>query len=140
MTIDQSDWGNAGHAYEDRDPALVIVTQPVEADNLDDWIALSAQTQLQALDYETSFAIAVLQGWKPTSGYSVQIDRIARRGNVVNVYVQFREPKPDAEKADESMSPYHLVQVQKLGDWDQDITFNLVVNDVVVISLSHYVA
>jgi hypothetical protein len=137
--IEQADWGNAGSAYEAKEPALVVVAQPVEADRLDDWITLHAQTYLQNLDYETYFAIVVFQGWKPTSGYNVQIDRIARRGNIINVYVQFREPKPEEAKASEATSPYHLVRVRKVGAWDQDITFNLIVDEVVVTSLSHYV-
>lgn len=138
-TLDQGDWGNAGHAYEAQEPTLTVITQSTEVTELDDWITLHAQTQLQMLDYNTDFAIVVFQGWKPTSGYSVQVDRVTRRGDTVTVYAQFRRPKPEKEKADIARSPYHLVQVQKVGTWDQEITFNLVVDEVVVASLSRYV-
>lgn len=138
-TIDQADWGNAGHAYEAQEPTLIVIAQPVDVAGLDDWIALDAQTQLQTLDYDTHFALIVFQGWKPTTGYSVQVDCITRRGDTVTVYAQFREPRPEEEKAPEVTSPYHLVQVQEVGAWGRDITFNLVVDEAVITSLSHYV-
>jgi len=138
-TVDQSDWGNAGHAYEAQEPALVVIAQPAEVTDLDDWITLDAQTQLQTLGYDTYFALIVFQGWKPSTGYSVQVNRITRREDTVTVYAQFQEPKPDEETGGEVASPYHLVQVRKVGIWDQEITFNLVVNKIIVASLSRYV-
>lgn len=138
-TIAQGDWGNAGYAYEAHEATLIVITQATEAMELDNWVTLDTQTQLQALDYDAYFAIAVFQGWKATTGYKVQIDRIALLGNVINVHAQFLEPKPEEEKAPEATSPYHLVRVQRAETWDQDITFNLVMDEVVVASLSRHV-
>jgi len=138
-TIEQGDWGNAGYAYEAHRPTLMVITRATEVMELDDWITLDAQTQLQALDYDAYFAVVVFQGWKATTGYKVQVDHIALSGNVINVHAQFLEPKPEEEKAPEATSPYHLVTVQRAKTWDQDITFNLVVDEVVVVSLSRHV-
>ena len=91
------------------------------------------------LDYDAYFVIAVFQGRKPTTGYDIQIERITRLESKVTIQARFSEPKPDAEKAPEETSPYHLVQVQKTGTWGRSITFSLVVDNVVVASLSHHV-
>jgi len=135
-TIAQDDWGNSGHAYEAQEPALAVIAQPAEVADLDGWITSDAQTQLQTLDYDAYFALIVFQGWKPSTGYSVQVNRITREENTVRVYAQFQEPKPDEAKADEATSPYHLVQVQKVGTWGEDVTFNLVVNGTAIVSAS----
>jgi len=38
-----------------------------------------------------------------------------------------------------SSSPYHLIRIQKVGTWEQEITFNLIVNDATIISLTHHI-
>ena len=73
---------------------------------------------------------------RPTTGYGVQINRIARQGDTVTIYAQFREPNPDEERADMVTSPYHLVRVKKVGTWEGDISFNLVVGGGIAASLS----
>jgi hypothetical protein len=138
-TIEQRDWAGTGQAYEAREPGLMVITQAEDMAALDDWITEDAKSQLEALDYDTHFALIVLQGWKPTNGYAVEVKRIACRENAVNVYAEFREPQPDEAKADVVTSPYHLIQIQKDGEWGQDTTFNVVVDDTVVASLSRYV-
>jgi hypothetical protein len=67
------------------------------------------------------------------------VNRVTREGNTVNVYTQFSEPGPDEGKADIVTSPYHLIKVQKNGSWGKEILFNLVNDDTVVDSISHYV-
>jgi hypothetical protein len=89
------------------------------------------------MDYNAYFALAVFQGMKPTDGYGVQIERIVRRGNEVTIHAQFQEPRPDQKKNDIVTSPYCLIQVQKIGTWDQNIEFNVIADGSVVIPASH---
>jgi hypothetical protein len=138
-TIDRSDWSDSDTAYEPQEPTLIIIAQRDEAASLSNWITEEAKTALQAMDYSSYFALALFQGQKPSSGYSVQIDRIARRNDTVTVYAQFQEPSPAEEKSPEMTSPYQLVRVQKVGTWNQVITFNLVVDETIVVSLPFYV-
>lgn len=136
-TFEQKEWAGTDKPYESREPGLIVISRLEEVDSLKGLVNDEAKSKLQALDYSRYFAVLVLQGWKPTTGYKANVKRITRIENTVNIYAQFLEPKPDEEKAPEVTSPYHLVQVQKSGKWGQDITFNLFAGETLVISLSH---
>jgi len=138
-TIEQRDASGTGQVYKDEKPGLIVITAPEEATNLDALITSEAQAWLARLSYDEYFVIAVFQGRKPTTRYGVQIERIARQGGKVTVYAQFSEPKPDEEKAPEETSPYHLIQVQKVGTWGQEVTFELIVKGSIVASVSQYI-
>jgi hypothetical protein len=138
-TIEQRDASGTGQVYKDEKPGLIVITAPEEATNLDALITSEAQARLARLSYDEYFVIAVFQGRKPTTRYGVQIERIARQGSKVTVYAQFSEPKPDEEKAPEETSPYHLIQVQKVGTWGQEVTFELIVKGSIVASVSQYI-
>ncbi len=138
-TIERRDASGTGQVYQDRQPGLIVIATPEEAASLGALVTSESQAQLQNLNYNTYFAIAIFQGRKPTTRYSVQIERITRKGNMVTIHALFKEPQPSEAKGDEVTSPYHLVQVQKVGTWGQTITFNLVAGDVIVTSLSHYI-
>ncbi len=136
-TVEQKLKADLGPPYEGREPGLMVIARPEEVANLDDWVTEDAKTQLQMLDYDAHFALAVFQGWKPTDGYSIQVERITRQGDKVTVYVRLQEPQPDREKRDIETSPYHLVQMQKVGAWAGDVTFNVVADGAVITSVTH---
>lgn len=136
-TIEQKLKADLGPPYEGREPRLMVIARPEEVANLNDWVTEDAKDRLQTLDYDTYFALIVFQGWKPTFGYGIQIERITRLEGEVTVFVQFKEPRPDEEKADTVTSPYHLVQVQKVDTWAQDVTFNVVADGTNIVSVSH---
>lgn len=137
-TIEQKEWAGTGKSYEAREPGLMVISQSEETDNLG-IITDEAVQKLQVLDYGDYFAFVAFQGWKPNGGYSIQVNRVSRIGNSVNIYAQFHEPRPDEEKTDEITSPYHLMIVQKTGNWGQEVTFNLLDGETVVVSLSHFI-
>jgi len=135
--LEQEERNLTGQIYEAREPGLIIVAQADEVAELDDWVTETSKEQLQVMDYDVYFALVVFQGMKPTDGYGVQIERIARKGNEVTIHAQFQEPRPDQEKNDIVTSPYCLIQVQKIGAWDQDVKFNVIADGSVLISASH---
>ena len=138
-TIEQKEWAGTGQSYEAREPGSIVISSLQDIANLDKLVTDEAMTQLQELDYDNYFVLVVFQGRKPTTGYRVQIDHITRTGKIINVYTQFLEPKPDEAKADAITSPYHLVQVQKIGEWGQEISFQVIVNETIVTSLSYFI-
>jgi hypothetical protein len=138
-TIEQKEWAGTGQSYEAFEPGLMVFTQTEQLDILNPWITQDAQTKLLAVDYDQYFVVVVFQGKKPTTGYGVDVNRIAQLENGVNVYAQFHEPKPDEAKADAITSPYQLVQVQKVGAWGQAVRLNLIVEDVTVASISSFI-
>lgn len=125
-TIEQQESPGTGEPYETTEPGIRMVTSAEEIDALNGWISVEAQAQLQNVNYEQYVVLAVFQGLKPTTRYSVEIKRITRLGDTVNVHVQFQEPKPNEMSGDAITSPYHVVQMQKVGEWGQDITYQLV--------------
>lgn len=138
-TVEQRDASGTGQVYQDRQPGLIVITTPEEAASLDALVTPEAQARLQSLDYDAYFASVVFQGRKSTTGYGIAVERITRFENKVTIRAQSLEPKPNAEKAPEETSPYHVIQVQKSGTWGQPISFDLIVDNVVVTSFSHYV-
>ena len=129
----------SGKVYEDKRPGLLIIARSEETAGLKGLVRPEAQARLQGLDYDHYFAAVVFQGWKTTNRYGVQIERIARWGSEVTIYARFSEPDPNKERGPEITSPYHLVQVKKVGRWEQEIAFQVVVDGINVTSLSHYV-
>jgi hypothetical protein len=70
----------------------------------------------------------------------LEIDRVARSDETINVYVQFLEPQENEAKTDEITSPYQLVQVEKGSqEWNKDFTVNLIVDHKVVFSEQHFI-
>lgn len=138
-TLEQEERNLTGQAYEAREPGLIVVAQPDEVTELDNWVTETSKGKLQVMDYEAYFALALFQGMKPTDGYSIQIERIARTGDEVTIHVLFQEPRSDQEKNDIVTSPYCLIQVQKIGTWAQNITFNVIADGSVVLSATHYI-
>lgn len=139
-TIEQRLWGGTDKGYyEAREPGLIVITRPEEVVGLSEWVTNEARIHLQTLDYETYFALVIFQGWKPGMGYSVQVNCMTRQDDTINVYVQFREPASGSVVAAAVTSPYHLVQVQKSGIWEQDITFNLIADETNIVSVSHFI-
>ena len=123
--------------YGAKEPDLVVIAQPAEVDALNGWVEPDVLARVRAIDYGTSIVIGVFQGWKPTTRYGVQIERITRRGDVITVHALFTERKPGTGAADAETSPYHLVRLPKTGVWRKAITFNLVSDDELATSLSH---
>lgn len=120
--------------HESREPKLVVVARSSEMSHLTGFVSETAQEQLQAIDYDTHLALAVFQGLKTNDGYSVQIEHIVRTGNEVKIYAQFEEPQPDRVYSMELTSPYCAVQVQKVGTWNQRVSFSVIVNGSIVAS------
>jgi len=129
----------SGQHYGEQYPAIAVVATPGEITSLDNWVSSDALERLENLDYESQFVIAVFQGKKPTNQYGVEIEEVLREQDRVIIEARFRERQPDLEAADEITSPYHLVQVQKQGDWKRDIVFDLIVGETIVATLSHYI-
>jgi hypothetical protein len=133
-TIEQKD--GAGSAVVD--PGIIIISNKEDVADLpagsDEAIGI-----LQELDYKQSFALIVFQGEQGTGGFVVTIERITRVGTTIHVYVQFHIPKPEEEKTLVVTSPYHLVKIQKSGEWDQEFLFQLIVDDTIVASLNHFI-
>lgn len=128
--------------YREEEPTLLIIANDDEIDALVPTVLAEDPAlveQLRQLDYNRFFAVLVLQGLKHQGGYSVTVQRIVRQDNRVKVYAEFTEPAPGTRRIQAFTSPYHLVQASKEGQWGQEVTFVLVVNDESVAETTHFI-
>ncbi len=58
-TVERRDASGAGQVYQDRQPSLMVITTPEEAASLGSLVTSEAQAQLQSLNYNAYFAIAI---------------------------------------------------------------------------------
>jgi hypothetical protein len=118
---------------------MIIISRADEISSLDGTVTDGGIQQLEALNYERYFALAVFQGYKHSTGYGIQVKHIGRIGNTVNVDAQLVEPPPNIAVGAMDTSPYHVVKVLQTGGWDQDITFNLISGKKLVASVAHMI-
>lgn len=140
VTIENRDASGTGEYYDDFEPELMVIARNEDFLKLDQLVTDAAKTRLTTLNLEEYFVLLVFQGWKPSGGYEMKIERISRSDEAINVYAQFLEPKEDEAKTDEVTSPYHLVQVEKGSqEWNKDIAVNLIVDNNIVFSELHFI-
>lgn len=131
-TIEQADYSPK---YENKEPGLVIVTSADEANQLNGWIGSEALEQLRELEYERFFAVVAFLGWQPTGHEGIRIKRIVRQGDAISTYALVGMPTGETRVS----SPYHLVKIQKIGQWGTSINFALVIEETTVASQSHHI-
>jgi hypothetical protein len=139
-TIANTNFSEGHIVFDSEEPGMMVFTQPEELGNLQLRASASdLELKLKELDYSKYFALLVLEGAKPTTGYSIKITSIMRSGNVVTVNADFLEVPENMERANVVTYPYHLVAIEKTGEWAETITFNLVVDQALVVSISHFI-
>jgi hypothetical protein len=116
--------------YTALEPGLVVMDSEDSRARYEGWFGEKGRKSLADLNFGTRVAIGVFQGWKTTSGYGVEIERIFRVEGVVTVMARFTEAGAGAAHA--ITSPYQLVRVTKAGDWHAGITYELIVNGEVI--------
>ncbi len=123
-TIEQTERSRVSRFYNSPEPELIVIAQPTDIATVTTLLLPEISDKLKALNYQDSFAIIVFQGQKPSTGYSVQIESIVRRENVIVVNCKFIQPGPTEPTNDAITSPHHLVKVQKAGVWNQTFTLS----------------
>ncbi|HNB53304.1 MAG TPA: protease complex subunit PrcB family protein [Anaerolineales bacterium] len=117
--------------YTALEPALIVIENEEARARYEVWFGEKGRKSLADLNFGTRLAIGVFQGWKTSGGYGVEIERITREGDVVTVTARFTETRLNGP-ANAITSPYQLVRVNKAGDWNAGITYELVVAGEVV--------
>ncbi len=117
--------------YTALEPGLVVMDSEESRARYEVLFGEKGRGVLSNLNFGTRIGIGVFQGWKNESGYGVEVERVVRVGDVVTVTARFTEPGLGAG-APAVTSPYHLIRVNKAGDWHAGITYELVVEGEVV--------
>ncbi len=125
-TIEQNYHPDNTRRWEGREPRLIIITSVQDVEEPSRFITDEALAALRKMDFTTQFAVLAFRGLQGSDPVRFKIERALRRGNEIVLYAQpgTRGPHP-AES-----SPYHLIKVNKEGNWDADFTFSLYFDQV----------
>jgi len=114
-TIEIAEIPGTGFEYQGLDPNLVIITGKGGIQQLGNTISTTSQSMLETLDFNKYLALVVFQGFKGTTLYGVEVQRITRLRNIVNIYAHFTERDPSIGAGDIVTSPYHIVKIPRQG-------------------------
>lgn len=77
----------------------------------------TAQAFPTPLDFEKETVVAVFQGLRSSAGYAIEVTRIVRVSNTIEVFVTQTSPGKSCLTAQVITTPYHLVKIEKFtGD------------------------
>jgi len=91
-------------------------------------LAASSETVIPEVDFEKYTIIAVFMGELPTSGYSINIDKIIEEKMGVKVFLTETMPGKDCQVNQVFTYPYQVVKVPKISKI-VDFIYNKVVED-----------
>ena len=129
-TVEQAESPGTGEMYELSEPGFAIIDSPEAASSLDPYVSTYTSKYLQSMDYDNHFSVVVFSGKKPTSGHVIYVDTLVREGNTIYVEVQTVVPEPGSVLNDTDTSPYHAVDVIKVGEWGKVVMFYLIIDGV----------
>lgn len=92
------------YGRHDTGPAIVVGTT-------DAWRATLARLVDGASVPAGRVAVAAFQGEQMSGGYSIQVERIERKGDQLLVYAKFTEPAPGSMNTMALTSPVHIVSI-----------------------------
>jgi hypothetical protein len=107
--------------WEGKEPKLLVIASTQDVEAARPFVTDEALAALQKMDYTTHFAVLAFRGLQTSSHEGFKVEQIGRQGNEVLLYAQPGANGPDAVMT----SPYHLIEVNKEGQWGGNFTFNL---------------
>jgi hypothetical protein len=96
---------------------LLTVTRPEKLARLRPLIRPQSVPAVQAVNLGTHSIIAVFRVTRICAGHGLEIDKLALQNEMLTIYAQFRDP--NGACAEDSLAPYHIIQVRK-SDVDLD--------------------
>lgn len=134
-TIERRLFSGTGALWESREPGLVLIADVSQTPVIDDLVTPEAEVELESLDYSKFFALAVFLGWKSNLHEGVEILQLQNTDDSVSVVAVAGEETWENIVS----SPYHLVKVEKVGEWNTDIEFVLAIDGEVVLTQTHFI-
>ncbi len=132
-TIEKSQYGGGvpgGLSTKDQ-PRLDVYQQTADIPAIEAIISQNALEILRQLDFQSHIAVGVFQGWKPSSGYGVDIVTVARMGMRISIYAELIEPEPGIVVSDVMTAPYQLIKLDREGLSGSRI-FELIVEETTI--------
>ena len=97
-----------------KDPTLVVAGTRDQAGRITPFvIERRAVSQLQTVDFDRYWLVAVLAGQKPSAGYGIEVRSIVSGPGGVRITVEQTRPAPDSVAATVLSYPFHLVLIPR---------------------------
>lgn len=108
-TIEKKEHAGTGDYYEAAGPKLFIIADVNDVIELGNTISISAQTDLQNLDFEKYVAFIVFRGKVPDI-VDVEIQKITQKENELTIHSTLFRRDPNLAHPDTVLSPYHIIK------------------------------
>ena len=113
--------GAASRFFARAEPGLLVLTSRQDVAGAQPYIRKTGLDGLRALNWDEHFAIVVFRGYQAETVPAFEIVRIVRRDADVRIYAS----TGFIDEEDIPTSPYHIVAVRKVGQWQGPLTFRL---------------
>jgi hypothetical protein len=113
----------------DEQARLTVVTSSQQVSELQDYVYSFVLQQVSETDFSTYLILAVFQGYRGVSNYSIDVEDVVRQGRTITVYTEFLDPDPAEVIVNITSSPYYVLKVKKPLDLYGEVTFVLIAND-----------
>lgn len=120
-------------------PGLIIVADYDEIQAMGRRVEPALLKGLRVIDMDDCLIIGAFYGYAPVSHDGFGIERIVRRGDAVDVYANGGSDSASMVTAGVGASPYHVVCVEKPGEWNRPIRFTLYIDEKQVMMLDHWI-
>lgn len=95
-------------------PTLFVATNAAQATRFTQWLNNTDITnQIQAVDFNTTWVVAVFRGQVGSSGYGITVEEISTAPKTVQIKVNVTEPAPDRVVSTVISYPYHIILIPR---------------------------
>jgi len=97
------------------------------------------------VSYSEYIVLATFLGFKPSSGYTIEVEQICKNEDVIwieaqDIGIPIAENEEDQIVADSTETyPYQIIRIAKDDQWNQDIDFVLSLDGQQVFTQTHYI-
>jgi len=96
------------------DPTIYVIGSPEDMKGLNKSLEdLAVIAQIENQDLDTNWIVAVFRGEVPTSAEGIQVVDVLRKGEEIQVIVEFIQPDPDQPGSDVIAYPYQIFAIHK---------------------------
>lgn len=116
----------ADRAYKEETPKIQVISKSEDITTDEVMISPTSQQILMDTDYDQYLVVIAYYGWIGTTGYGIEIKKIAQSGQKVKVYAELTRPESDQLLGLSFTSPYHIVRLNRKDiPSQQSLTFLL---------------
>ena len=122
-----------------RSPSLIIASRAEDVSQFTNLVDVSDLDTLTSTDFSKEFLVLARLGNQSSARFSITVDRISRRGDTISIRAVVGRPNPNMATETLETSPYHLVRVSKIGEWNDNFDFLLEIEGATVASMTQYI-